>query len=103
MKVRFIKPEEAVDYLKISATSFIWKFDKDEDTHVNTPVLGVFDNDRLIAGAEIFNFKCNYCGNLINILHLDGICSQPEYRRMGGVRALFDEIGKNAVKNDITI
>ena len=39
----------------------------------------------------------------MGVWDLDGICSQPEYRRMGGVRALFDEIGKNAVENDITI
>ncbi len=103
MEVRYIKPEEATDYLKVSAASFIWKFDKEVDNKVEMPILGAFYNNKLIAGAEIFNFKCNYCGNLINTLHLDGICSQPEYRRMGGVRALFDEIGKNAVENDITI
>ncbi len=103
MEVRYLKPEEATDYLKVSAASFIWKFDKEVDNKVEMPILGAFYNNKLIAGAEVYNYKCNYCGNLINTLHLDGICSQPEYRRMGGVRALFDEIGKTAVKNDITI
>lgn len=103
MEVRFIKPEEATDFLKISAASFIWKFDKAIDNKVDMPVLGAFNNGKLIAGAEIYNYKCNYCGNIINTFVLDGICSQPEYRRMGGVRALFDEIGKNAVENDITV
>ena len=103
MEVRFIKPEEAIDYLKISAASFIWKFDKEVDNKVEMPILGAFYNNKLIAGAEVYNYKCNYCGNLINTLYLDGICSQPEYRRMGGVRALFDEIEKTAVENDITI
>lgn len=102
MEVRLIKPEEAVDYLKISSASFIWKFDKDVDTGVEIPVLGAFHEGKLIAGVELFDFKCNYCGNLINILVLSGICSQPEYRRIGGVRALFDEVGRTAVKNDIT-
>ncbi len=102
MEVRLIKPEEAVDYLKISAASFIWKFNKDEDTDVEMPVLGAFHEGKLIAGVELFDFKCNYCGNLINTLVLSGICSQPEYRRMGGVRAIFDEVGKTAVENDIT-
>ncbi len=103
MEVRLIKPEEAVDYLKISAASFIWKFNKDEDTDVEIPVLGAFYEGRLIAGVELFDFKCNYCGNLINTLVLSGVCSQPEYRRMGGVRAIFDEVGRAAVKNDITV
>ncbi len=102
MEVRLIKPEEAVDYLKISAASFIWKFNKDEDTDVEMPVLGAFHNGKLIAGVELFDFKCNYCGNLINTLVLSGVCSQPEYRGMGAVRAIFDEVGRTAVKNDIT-
>ena len=101
MEVRLIKPEEATDYLKISAASFIWKFDKDVDNEVEIPVLGAFHKDKLIAGMELFDFKCNYCGNLINTLVLSGICSIPEHRRMGGVRALFDEIGKTAIENDI--
>ena len=102
MEVRLIKPEEAVDYLKISAASFIWKFNKDEDKEVEIPVLGAFENNKLIAGAELFDFKCNYCGNLINTLVISGVCSLPEYRGTGSVRAIFDEIGKTAVKNDIT-
>ena len=103
MEVRFIKPEEAPDYLKISAASFIWKFDKEIDNKVDMPVLGAFHNEKLIAGAEFYNYKCNYCGNIINTVVLDGICSQPEYRRNGGVRALFDEIEKIAIDKDITI
>lgn len=101
MEVRLIKPEEAVDYLKISAASFIWKFDKEVDKEVEMPVMGAFHDGKLIAGMELFDFKCNYCGNLINTLVLSGICSQPEYRRMGGVRAIFDELGRTAVENDI--
>ena len=93
MEVRFIKPEEAVDYLKVSAASFIWKFDKEVDKEVEMPVLGAFHEGKLIAGMEVYGLKCNYCTNPINMLVLDGICSQPECRRMGGVRAMFDEIG----------
>lgn len=102
MEVRLINSEEAVDYLKISAASFIWKFDKEVDKEVEMPVLGAFHEGRLIAGVELFDFKCNYCGNLINTLVLSGICSQPEYRRMGGIRAIFDEVGRTAVEKDIT-
>lgn len=101
MDVRFIKPDEAVAYLKISAASFIWKFDKDVDKEVEMPVLGAFHEGKLIAGVEVFDFKCNYCGNLINTVVLSGICSQPECRRMGGVRAIFDEVGRTAVEKDI--
>ena len=101
MEVRLIKPEEAVAYLKISAASFIWKFDKEVDKEVEMPVLGAFHEGKLIAGMELFDFKCNYCGNLINTLVLSGICSEPKYRRMGGVRALFNEVSRTAIENDI--
>lgn len=103
MEVRFIKPEEAQDYLRVSAASFIWNFDKEKDTSVEMPVLATFYNNKLIAGAEVYNFECNYNGNIINTLLLDGICSQPEYRRMGGVKALFDYVGKTASENNITV
>lgn len=103
MEVRFIKPEEAADFLKISAASFIWKFDKEIDNKLDMPVLGAFYKEKLIAGAEIYNHKCNYCGNIINTIVIDGICSKPEHRRTGGVRAIFDEIEKTAIENDITV
>ena len=70
MDVRLIKPEEAMDYHKISAASFIWKFDKDVDNAVEMPVLGAFHEGKLIAGMEVFDFKCNYCGNLIDTVVL---------------------------------
>ena len=61
MEVRYLKPEEATDYLKVSAASFIWKFDKEVDNKVEMPILGAFYNNKLIAGAEVYNYKCNYC------------------------------------------
>ena len=61
MEIRLIKPEEAVDYHKVSAASFIWKFNKDKDTEVEVPVLGAFHEGKLIAGMELFDFH----------LHLD--------------------------------
>ena len=101
MEVRLIKPEEAVDYLKISAASFIWKFNAEEDKETEIPVMGAFHEGKLIAGVELFDFRCNYCGNILNTLVLSGVCSTPEHRRMGGVRAIFNEVGRTAAENDI--
>jgi predicted acetyltransferase len=101
MDVRYIEPHEAIDYHKISAASFIWNFDKDVDNAVEMPVLGAFHQGKLIAGTEVFDFKCNYCGTLMKSVVLSGICSQPEYRRMGGVRAIFEHFNKIAVENGI--
>ncbi len=101
MEIRLIKPDEAVDYLKISAASFIWKFDKEVDKECEMPVMGAFHQGKLIAGMELFDFRFNYCGKPLNTLVLSGICSQPEHRRLGGVRAMFDEVGKTAPEKDI--
>ena len=86
MEVRYITPDEAVAYLKVSAASFIWQFDAEVDKEVEVPVLAAFNGGKLIAGAEMFDFKTNYCGNVLNAIIVSGICSQPEERRTGGVR-----------------
>ena len=65
MEVRYISPEEAVAYLKISAASFIWNFDPEVDKSVEVPVLGAFDEGKLIAGVEIFDFKTNIFTHMI--------------------------------------
>ncbi|MBR2868411.1 MAG: GNAT family N-acetyltransferase [Clostridia bacterium] len=100
MEVRYIKPEEAADFQKVSAASFIWKFNAEEDSTVKVPVLAAFDEEKLIAGVEILDYKVNYCGKFIGAVEIDGVCSQPECRRMGGVRAIFDRIGEIAEEND---
>lgn len=96
MEIRYITPEEAIDYQRVSAASFIFKFNAEEDNTVNAPVLAAFDEKRLIAGVEIYDFKCNYCGNILNAVVLSGVCSIPECRRQGGVRKIFDEVARTA-------
>lgn len=101
MEIRYLANDsEAVEYLRISAASFIWKFDKNEDTHCEMPVLGAFHEGRLIAGVEIFDFETNFCGNTLGAVVASGVCSQPEYRRMGGIREIFDKIGETAEENN---
>lgn len=103
MEVRFIKPDEAADFQKVSAASFIWKYNAEENNTVKTPVLAAFNNGKLIAGVELFDFRTNYCGKFLNSVVVSGVCSLPEYRRMGGIREIFKKIGETAVENDITV
>ena len=102
MEIRYIKPEEAIDYQRVSAASFIFKFNAEEDNTVICPVLAAFDEKRLIAGVEVFDFKCNYCGSILNAVVLSGVCSIPECRRQGGVRKIFDELARTADEHDWT-
>lgn len=96
MEVRYILPEEAADFQRVSAASFIWKFNAEEDSTVEMPVLAAFEEGRLIAGVEIFDYRTNYCGNFLNTVVASGICSLPECRRMGGVREIMKKIGETA-------
>ena len=100
MEIRYIKDSEAAEYQKISAASFIWKFDAEEDSTVEMPVLAAFEGGRLIAGVEVFDFRVNYCGEFFNSIVVSGVCSQPEYRRMGGIREIMKKIGETALEND---
>ncbi|MBQ2812333.1 MAG: GNAT family N-acetyltransferase, partial [Clostridia bacterium] len=100
MEVRYIRPDEAAAYLKVSAASFIWQFDSQVDKEVESPVLAAFNDGKLVAGAEMFDFKTNFCGNVLNSIVVSGICSQPEARRTGGVREIFNEIGRTAIEKD---
>ena len=104
MEVRFIKPEEAVAFLKVSSASFIWKFDEKVDDHVDTPVMAAFnDEGKLVAGLEAIDFDCNYCGTPLGSIGIGCVCSLPETRRLGGVRAIFDKIGETAIENNWTL
>lgn len=103
MEIRHIKENEAADYQKVSAASFIWKFNAEEDNTVNVPVIAAFEGEKLIAGVEMYDFKTNYCGNFLNSFVASGVCSQPEYRRMGGIREIFRKIGETAVENGLVL
>ncbi len=103
MEIRYIKDNEAADYQKVSAASFIWKFNAEEDNTVHVPVIAAFEGEKLIAGVEVYDFKTNYCGNFLNSFVASGVCSQPEYRRMGGTREIFRKIGETAVENGLVL
>ena len=100
MEIRYIRPEEAADFQRVSAASFIWKFNAEEDSTVEMPVLAAFNEGKLIAGVEIFDFKTNFCGKPLGTVVSSGVCSLPECRRMGGVREIFNKIAETAEEND---
>jgi len=103
MEVRFIVPEEAADFQKVSAASFIWNFNAETDSTIDVPVLAAFNDGELVAGAEIYDYKMNFCGNFLNSIVTEGVCTKPECRRMGAVRDIFDKIGETAVERDLTL
>lgn len=99
MEIRLITPDEATDFLKVSSASFIWNFDPAVDNKIDVPVMAAFHEGKLIAGIEMPTFESNYCGHFLKTVGIGGVCSLPESRRMGAVRAIFDEVGKTAQEN----
>lgn len=99
MEIRFINKDEEADFLKVSAASFIWKYDPEADDKVDEAVLAAFHDGKLIAGIEIIDFECNYCGNFLKTAGIGGVCSLPESRRMGGIREIFKKFGQTAAEN----
>ena len=100
MEIRYITPDEGADYQKVSAASFIWKFNAEEDSQVDMPVLAAFEKGKLVAGVELFDFRCNFCGNILEAIVISGVCSLPEYRRTGCIRKIFDKVGELAIENN---
>ena len=99
MEIRLISQDEAVDFLKVSSASFIWNFDPKVDNKMNVPVMAAFHEGKLIAGLEMLDFESNYCGNYLKTVGIGGVCSLPESRRTGAIKAIFDKIGNTAQEN----
>ena len=61
-------------------------------------VIGAFLNDgeTLIAIVYILEYKSSFCGSFYPCLGIGGVAALPEYRRLGAIRAIMDEIFKMA-------
>ncbi len=103
MEIRYLRPEEKAEFQRISAASFIWKFDPVTDSTVDADVIGAFDDGKLFAGIEKYNADLHYCGNKLNSIFFDSICTRPECRRLGGVRELFRTVADTALSDDLTL
>lgn len=97
MEVRLLTKREIPEYQKISAASFMWKFNPETDNELKDGVYGAFDDKgRLVAGLETPLFTGNYCGKLLPVIGIGGVAAMPEYRRGGSVRAIFNELERLA-------
>lgn len=97
MEVRLLTKSEIPEYQKISAASFMWKYNPETDNDPEDKVYGAFDDSgRLVAGLETPLFTGNYCGRLLPVVGIGGVASMPEQRRSGSVRAIFNELERIA-------
>lgn len=98
MFIRKLDKDDFQQFSEVSASAYI--YDIDETTfEENVDIFGAFINDgeTLISQMEC-GFRQNfYCGDKISCAAVGGVASKPEYRRMGGVRAIFDRVFEHAV------
>jgi len=94
MIVRRLRPDEGRKLNAVSSIAFNFSADLEKDDPVNGEVLGAFLDDGETIMSVIFpnNYKSNFCGEFLPCVGIGGVATLPEYRRGGGVRAIFDEI-----------
>lgn len=96
MIIRRLRPDEngRLDAIQSLAFSFSYDMEESDGGGLEDEVYGAFLDDGETLTATIFTpeFDSFYCGKMFKSVGIGGVASIPEYRRMGAVRAIFDEI-----------
>ena len=100
MIIRRLREDEngKLDAIQSLAFSFSYDMDEGDGKGLNSEVYGAYLDDGETLTATIFTpeFDSYYCGKVFKSVGIGGVASVPEYRRMGAVRAIFDEIFRMA-------
>ena len=104
MITRKLTKDDFKQFSEVSASAYIYNI---EETEFEEDVanFGTFINDgqTLISQLEC-GFRENYYGNTtLKCAAIGGVASKPEYRRMGGVRKLFNDVFKYAYDNGAAV
>lgn len=119
MQIRKIKESEIIQVCKASAVSFDYPFNKQGKTEeqlikdiLEKPDLkamkywqdtwGAFDEDsQLISCLNVIPYTLQFDGNRVKATGIGNVCTYPQHRRKGGVRAIFEESLKDMYKEDV--
>ena len=100
MIIRRLRDDEngKLDAVQSLAFSFSHDVDEGDGTGLDEEVYGAFLDDGETLAATIFTpeFDSYYCGKVFKSVGIGGVATVPEYRRMGAIRAIFDEIFRQA-------
>lgn len=100
MIIRRLREDENGKLDAVQSLAFSFSYDMEEsDGHgLNSEVYGAFLDDGETLTATIFTpeYDSLYCGKPFKSVGIGGVASVPEYRRMGAVRAIFNEIFRMA-------
>lgn len=125
MDIRKLKPHEIMEYNNISSVCFEWEHDTKGQTgeeyyqnllskraDANNPVdffledclYGAFTDDHVMtSGIAFIPYNAHFDGHLVKLSGVGGVCTLPEYRRSGGVRAIFQKALNDLYKNGTTL
>lgn len=113
MLVRKLKPREIIEYYNISSVCFEWAFKKDAksddeyyqtllarqgkadnpvDFYLEDCLYGAYSDDgTMTGGAAFIPYTAQFDGHQVKLSGVGGVCTLPEYRRTGGIRAIFQK------------
>lgn len=96
MIIRRLREDEnrKLDAIQSLAFSFSCDLEKADEGGLEDEVYGAFLDDGETLTATIFTpeFESFYDGKVFKSVGIGGVASVPEYRRLGAIRVIFDEI-----------
>lgn len=104
MITRKLTKDDYKQFSEVSASAYIYNIEE-TDFEEDVENFGAFINDgkTLISQLEC-GVKENYYDNkTLKCAAIGGVASKPEYRRMGGVRKLFNDVFRYAYDNGIAV
>ncbi|MBO5065633.1 MAG: GNAT family N-acetyltransferase [Clostridia bacterium] len=104
MITRKLTKDDYTQFSEVSASAYIYNVEETEFVE-SVDNFGTFINNgqTLISQLEC-GFRENYYGNTtLKCAAIGGVASKPEYRRMGGVRKLFNDVFRYAYDNGAAV
>ncbi len=104
MITRKLTKDDYKQFSEVSASAYIYNVEE-TDFEEDVDNFGAFINDgkTLISQLECGLRENYYDNTTIKCATIGGVASKPEYRRMGGVRTLFDTTFKYARENGAAV
>ncbi len=92
--IRQLTESDIDSYNEASSSSFIWNVEPSDVKLPDGIIMGaLLDDDKTVTAAlECIPFENYFGASVIKCVGIGGVCSKPEYRRLGAVRTLFGRV-----------
>lgn len=100
---RLLTKADLEQFSQVSSTAYIHDAAETEFNETKD-IFGTFIDDGTLISQIECSFKTCWYGEVpIKCAAVGGVASRPDYRRLGGVRATFDAVFKNALQKDCAV